>query len=111
MCNSSKRYVSEIFEEKPIQWGLRGDPFFWNDLKEYFSDVEFPYYETNLVNDITRLHKEITGRELVEDNDVYVERYNHGGMSSGIVCGEFWIKRAMPLLIKRYREICNEEDN
>ena len=28
----SKRYVSEIFVSKPLQWGLRGDPYLWDDL-------------------------------------------------------------------------------
>lgn len=79
MCNISKRYISEIFEDRPIQWGLRGDPFFWNDLKEYFNDVEFPYSEADLVSNIMRLHVEITGQELTVDNEVYTERYNNGG--------------------------------
>ena len=25
--------LSKIFEEKPKQWGFRGDPYFWNYLK------------------------------------------------------------------------------
>jgi len=25
--------LSKIFEEKPKQWGFRGDPYFWNHLK------------------------------------------------------------------------------
>ena len=26
--------LSEIFEEKPKRWGFRGDPYFWDHLKE-----------------------------------------------------------------------------
>ena len=26
--------LSKIFEEKPQSWGLRGDPYFWDYLKE-----------------------------------------------------------------------------
>lgn len=68
MCNISKRYVSDIFEEKPIQWGLRGIHF-WGDLKEYFKKVEFPYSKADLLSNIMRLHIEITGKQLTADND------------------------------------------
>lgn len=26
-----------IFEEKPEQWGLRGDPYLWEDMKKEFT--------------------------------------------------------------------------
>lgn len=29
-----KTRVSEIFGEEPMQWGLRGDPLLWRELKE-----------------------------------------------------------------------------
>ena len=46
------KYLSELFIEKPWQFGLRGDPFFWDYLEEYFSKVEFPYSETWFTDDI-----------------------------------------------------------
>ena len=35
--------VSIIFKEKPRQWGLRGDSYFWSCLEEKFSKYEFPF--------------------------------------------------------------------
>ena len=29
-----KMKLSKIFEEKPERWGFRGDPYFWDYLKE-----------------------------------------------------------------------------
>jgi hypothetical protein len=34
--------ISEIFEEEPIQWGLRGDPWLWRELKSKFESVPMP---------------------------------------------------------------------
>ena len=35
--------VSIIFTPEPDQWGLRGDPFLWQLLKERYQAVELPY--------------------------------------------------------------------
>ena len=32
-------FVSAIFEEKPKQWGFRGDPYLWEELKKEFSEI------------------------------------------------------------------------
>ena len=34
--------ISEIFEDEPTQWGLRGDPFLWRELKEFFKEIDMP---------------------------------------------------------------------
>lgn len=30
-------------------------------------------------------------------------------MSSGVICGEFWGDKAIPILVKRYMKVCGEE--
>jgi len=32
--------LSAIFEEKPERWGFRGDPYFWDHLKERAEHME-----------------------------------------------------------------------
>ena len=96
-------YLSVIFEEKPWQMGLRGDPYFWDDLKEYFSKIEFPYSEAQLIEDIYRIFVNTTGEHLTASSMPYVEKYAHGGMSSGGLSGKFWMKKGIPLLVERYR--------
>jgi hypothetical protein len=39
-----RKSVSIIFQEPPSQWGLRGDPYLWNELETYFSNVFFTMY-------------------------------------------------------------------
>lgn len=99
-----ERYLSDLFTERPATYGLRGDPYFWKYLEEYFSKVEFPYSETWLTDDVYRLFVQVSGEQLSVDATPYVEEFAHGGMSSGVLCGEFWVKRAIPMLIERYRE-------
>ena len=98
------RYLSDLFIERPETFGARGDPYFWEYLENYFSKVEFPYSEIWLTDDIYRLYVQVTGEQLRVDVDPYVEEFAHGGMSSGVLCGEFWVNRAVPLLVERYRE-------
>lgn len=33
------KYVSSVFEKLPEQWGLRGNPYRWEELKQSFPDV------------------------------------------------------------------------
>lgn len=103
------RYLSDLFIERPETFGARGDPYFWEYLERYFSKIEFPYSETWLTDDIERLFVEVTGELLRVDSDPYVEAFAHGGMSSGVLCGAFWVKRAIPLLVDRYREAIKQQ--
>ena len=95
------RYVSEIFDEAPHSWGLRGDPYFWDDLKQHFADTKLPYSVNAFVEEINSFFEKTTGEKLTKECQVYVEKYSHGGMSSGLVSGSFWIEQAIPLLLKR----------
>ena len=102
------RVLAELFYEKPSQFGLRGDLFFWKHLELYFSDKTFPYSETWLMDDIHRLFVNVSGEHLTKDARPYVEQFAHGGMSSGQLSGEFWISRGIPLLVQRYKKIMLE---
>lgn len=103
------RYLSEILVDRPEQYGLRGDPYFWDYLEAYFSKIEFPYSETWLTDDIYRLFIQVSGEQLRPDATPYVEEFAHGGMSSGGLSGDFWINRAIPLLVERYREAIKKQ--
>lgn len=97
-------YVSEIFMKKPDRYGLRGDPFFWDYLKEYFATKELPYSVTQFTEDIYSLFWQVTGEKLTVEARPFVEEFAHGGMSSGHLSGEFWIERGIPLLVERLEE-------
>ena len=97
--------ASALFEEKPVFWGLRGDLFFWDYLKIVFNDYLLPMNEDTLEQIITSKFEQVSGCKLTKEAKPFVERFAHGGMSSGQLCGEYWIRNAIPLLKKRCREI------
>ncbi len=96
---SETRYLSELFNIRPPHWGLRGDPFLWEDMKREFASVPLPYEPSRLVEDIKRLFREKTGEDLTSQARPHVEKYAHGGMSSGQVSGNFWLNTGIPLLL------------
>lgn len=100
---SYKNYASELFAEEPYQWGLRGDPFFWNHLKNMLADKELPIPEKDLEQIVYEEFFRKTGHELTVHAICFVDEYAHGGMSSGHLSGAFWIEKAIPLLKDRLK--------
>lgn len=96
---SDTRYLSEMFNIQPPNWGLRGDPYLWQDMKKAFADTPFPYNAHEIVVDVHRIFLEKTGEELSNTARPYVEAYDHGGPSAGKVSGKFWLGTAIPLLL------------
>lgn len=64
--------IARLFETQPIQWGLRGELF-----------------------------KSLVGQYPTAGKNIYVEKYDVGGMSRGMVSSDFWLQKAFPLLIER----------
>lgn len=95
--------VSTIFEKEPKQFGLRGDVYFWNYLKNIFEEYNLPMNSNDLVKIIKEEHLKLTGQELNPSSQAYCEKFANGGMSSGMLSGEFWITIAIPLLEKRLK--------
>jgi hypothetical protein len=98
------RTVSGIFNQAPSNWGLRGDPYFWDDLKQHFKDFSLPYSINSFVDELNRYFEKVTGERLTRGCQVNVPKYSHGGLSSGTVSGAYWIEHGIPLLIKRLEE-------
>ena len=96
---SDTRYLSELFDIQPPNWGLRGDPWLWQDMKKSFAATPFPYSSRELVADIRRVFEEKTGEKLTNSARPYVEAYAHGGMSSGMVSGKWWLMTGIPILV------------
>lgn len=93
--------VSTIFEKEPQRFGLRGDIFFWNYLKDIFEEYNLPMNSNHLVKIIKEEYLKLTGQELTTSSQAYCEKFANGGMSSGMLSGEFWITIAIPLLVER----------
>lgn len=93
--------VSTIFKEKPKTWGLRGDPYFWDYLEKFFDNYELPFDYNKLEEIIKTEHLKLTSIELTNNSIAKCKAFEHGGMSSGGLSGDFWINTALPLLKER----------
>lgn len=96
--------IGDLFSARPHSWGLRGDPYLWDDLARVFNPVPLPDSAETLSAMLEAAFFTLTTRPLQTRNSppFGVERYAHGGMSSGGICPEFWRDRAFPLILERF---------
>jgi hypothetical protein len=102
MC--TEKTIASLFQDEPTRWGLRGDPHLWRDMKATLGDTTYPDTEEQLTALIEQTYQQLTGVPLTNPDPMFVERYSHGGMSSGYVSPQFWAEHAIPLLRARYRK-------
>ncbi|WP_430412503.1 hypothetical protein [Kordia sp.] len=98
--------ISDLFADRPRQYGLRGDKELWRELFNYFKDYKLPetveQFEQLIYDTIIIL----TGKSVIpidEHKTFYVEKYSQSGISGGVVSKEFWVYKAIPILIGRYK--------
>lgn len=96
--------LASLFNEPPQQWGLRGDPQLWDELRATLGECAWPPSEAALAALLAQSYAQLTGAPIHSREPVFVARYSRGGMSSGYVSPAFWIEQAIPLLCRRYRE-------
>lgn len=94
--------LSKNFEEKPLSWGLRGDPFFWDYLKECAKNMDIISTE-ELEKWIKEEYFSLSGKVLTDKymDFAVIEQFAHGGMSSGGVDNKWWMNEGIPLLKSR----------
>lgn len=95
--------VAELFEQGPGQWGLRGDPYLWQEMQERLMDIEVPQTAEELKTLLEDTYEEVTGYSISHEQIFVIERFKHGGMSSGGISPSFWINRGIPLLVERHQ--------
>ena len=93
--------VTDLFEPIPEQWGLRGDPYLWMEMRSALNHVSIPDRVDTLGPIISSLFFVLTGAELSPKIQVHVARFERGGMSSGMVDGEFWHNTFIPMVQQR----------
>jgi len=97
------RHMAELFEPKPLQWGLRGDPYLWGEMASALANAPLPATQAKLDDLLEETFARLVGVPTKSSAPtVFVERYSHGGMSSGRVSLAFWRETAFPLLQARY---------
>lgn len=95
---------NELMRTRPAQWGLRGDPYLWDEIRQYLKNVEVPANNNELVQILELAFEELVGQSIEGLDDILVERYCYGGMSSGKVSTSFWRDIAIPLLVEKHQD-------
>ena len=95
-----RQSVSEIFDERPVQWGFRGDPYLWDEMAKSFSTIDITCSKSQFTVLFKEFFLELTNHAF-EGDYIFVEDFAHGGMSSGMVSIEFWKEKGLPLLLER----------
>ena len=101
----TEKRIAVLFETKPLQWSLRGDPSLWKEIVETIGELPLSDTETQLMELLNSTFDRLVGYPLTHQEDVYIERYAHGGISSGYVCLKFWREKLLPMLQVRYTEL------
>ncbi len=98
-------FISSLFEQRPNRWGLRGDPYLWEEMETNFIAAPLPETADQLKVRLEAEFESLTGIPLSSEQEfIFIERLAHGGMSSGGVSLRFWRETAIPLLIERYNQ-------
>lgn len=101
---SVKAKLSDIFEDRPDTWGYRGDPYFWDYLKDIAESME-DVTEDELEEWIKNEYFKLSGKKMTGEYGDFavIEQFAHGGMSSGGVDGQWWLETGIPLLKSRLK--------
>ena len=96
------QFIGDLFEEEPGQYGLRGDAYLWREMRVHFSEVPLPGTACELDDQLARAFLLLSGHPLSSSESFRVERFAHGGISSGLISPGFWRKRATAIIRERY---------
>ncbi len=97
-----KNYIADLFQAKPVQWGLRGDPYLWDAMQNHFAQTPLPHSAEQVAQLLAQAFETLTGQPITAEKHFFVEQFAHGGMSGGIVSPQFWRETAVPLLQARF---------
>ena len=94
--------LSVIFGEKHERWGLRGDPYFWDYLKERAENMDI-LSPDELEQWIKAEYFSLSGKAMTDEymDFAVIKQFAHGGMSSGGVDNRWWTREGIPLLKSR----------
>lgn len=96
--------MNHLFVPEPAEWGLRGDPYLWRELRTRGRRVPLPKTAEAVTHLLDKMLSEVLEQEwegLRGQENVFHPSLAHGGMSSGHVHISTWRNRLVPLLIAR----------
>jgi len=94
-----------VCQPPPARWGLRGDPYLWQELTQALAAQPLPTSPAAVDSLLTSLYAQLVGEAPRTGRHTFVPRYAHGGMGSGYVDADFWLTYGLPLLRRRLRAL------
>lgn len=83
---------AQILGEWTRSWGLRGDPGLWDAIHNLVGQEEAPPTVEEFMTRLEQVFQEIVGQPIsTKIESVYIEEFNHGGMSGGSICIPFGV--------------------
>ena len=70
---TTAKTVADLFLEEPWQWGLRGDPYLWREMRNHFKQSPLPATANKLTTMIETTFETLTGQPITAKNQFYVE--------------------------------------
>ncbi len=99
--------IDLLFETGMSQWGLRGDPYLWEEMRVYFRGTPMPKTAVSLQSLIEETFVSLSGHPFPTKANlapIPIKRFDHGGMSSGLISPDFWRDEALPHLIEQFNK-------
>lgn len=103
--------LQQLFHPNPGQWGLRGDPYLWQELEHVFATLQIPRNLDSVEALLQCLYVNLVGESPLPGSRPFIARYEGGGMSSGYISADFWLEVGFPLLKSRIAEIVAYQHN
>lgn len=90
--------LAAVCQPPPARWGLRGDPYLWQELAQALAAQPLPASPAAVDSYLTSIYEQLVGEAPHAGRYTFVARFAHGGMSSGHVDAGFWLTQGLPLL-------------
>jgi hypothetical protein len=100
--NLYRPYALNYFATRVGHWGLRGDPYLWDELERSMATITPPSTADDLEQLLNEQFKRLTGKSAQRGRHIFVAKYDTGGMSSGTVSSDFWLDEGFPQIIQNY---------
>lgn len=67
--------------------------------------MDMPEMVTAVQKLLASTYEALTRRSILDDEHFYIERYDHGGMSRGMISPQFWHEKGLPHLLQQFEEL------
>ncbi|HFC30916.1 MAG TPA: hypothetical protein ENJ44_07735 [Oceanospirillales bacterium] len=94
-----------LFKKEPTSWGLRGDPYLWQAMSDYLAIKPLPNTAKELISILEDSFFYLTQHHISETEFFKIEKFSHGGMSSGVISPKYWREKIIPHILKHYKKL------